>query len=109
MARRRVERTATFEEEAHRYFPAEGTSQRNSFDVLDRTILRPLEESLTQPGRFEGLTQVEPGSPIRLFPTQHAFIPPVIIYVGLSGDTVYLMGFECDLEYGETIANDPDD
>lgn len=109
MARRRVERTDGFVAEALRYFPAEGTSQRNSFSTLDQVILKPLEEALAWPGRFEKLTQAEPGSPIRFFVTQHAFIPPVVIYVGQAEDTVYLLGFECDLGYWDMIANDPDD
>lgn len=35
--------------------------------------------------------------------------PPVVIYVGQAGDTVYLLGFECDLDYWDMIADDPDD
>lgn len=109
MARRRVERTANFVDEALRYFPREATSQRNSFKVLDDTVLRPLEAELAVPGRFERLTPVEPGSPIRLFLTVNAFVPAVVIYIGLAGDTVLLMGIECDLDYWDLIANDPDD
>ena len=109
MARRRVERTAGFVSEALRYFPHEGTSQRNSFKVLDDAVLTPLEAELAVPGRFERLSLIEPGSPIRFFSTVNAFIPAIVIYVGLAGDTVFLMGIECDLDYWDLIANDPDD
>jgi len=95
-------------DEALRYFPTEGTRQRHAFEVLDEIILKPLETALAQPGRFEKLTPAEPGSPIRIFATQQAFIPPVIIYVGLVGDAVHLMGFECDLDYWDLIADDPE-
>jgi hypothetical protein len=108
VARRRVERTEAFLVEALRYFPAEATSRRNSFAVLDEIILKPLEEALAWPGRFEKLTPAQPGSPIRLFVTQHAFIPPVVIYVGQAHDTVYLLAFECDLDYWALIEDDPD-
>lgn len=47
--------------------------------------------------------------PIRFFSTVNAFIPAVIIYVGLAGDTVFLMGIECDLDYSNVTANDPAD
>lgn len=109
MGRRRVERTANFVDEALRYFPPEGTSQRTSFKVLDDTVLTPLEAELAVPGRFEGLTPAEPGSPIRLFLTVNAFIPAVVIYIGLAGDTVLLMGIECDLDYWDLIASDPEE
>ncbi len=39
----------------------------------------------------------------------NAFIPAVVIYIGLAGDTVLLMGLECDLDYWDLIANDPED
>ena len=84
MARRRVERTANFVDEALRYFPLEGTSQRNSFEVVDDTVLTPLEVELAVPGRFERLTPAEPESPIRLFLTVNAFIPAIVIYIGLA-------------------------
>ena len=108
MARRRVERTANFVDEALRFFPLEGTPRRNSFKVLDDTVLTPLEAELAVPGRFERLTPVEPGSPIRLFLTVNAFIPAIVIYIGLAGETVLLMGLECDLDYWDRIANDPE-
>lgn len=108
MTRRHVERTADFVDEALRYFPAEATSRRNSFKVLDGTVLLPLEAELAVPGRFERLSLIEPGCPIRLFSTVNAFIPAVVIYVGLVGDTVFLMGIDCDLDYWDRMAIDPD-
>ena len=96
-------------EEAYRHFPEEATSRRNAFELLDRLILTPLEKALAWPHRFEKLTPAEPGSPIRIFQTQHAMIPPVTIYLALVDDVVQLLGFECDFGYYELIRDDPDD
>lgn len=96
-------------EEVYRYFPEEATSHRAAFELLDRLILTPLEEALARPGRFEKLTPAEPGSPIRIFQTQHAMVPPVTIYLALFDDVVQLLGFECDFGYYDLISNDPED
>jgi len=109
VASRRVERTVDFVDEALRYFPLVGTSQRNSFKVLDDTVLTPLEAELALHGRFERLSLIEPGSPIRFFTTVSAFIPAIVIYIGLARDTIFLMGIECDLDYWDLIGKDPDD
>lgn len=104
MPNRRVVKSPSFLEKAHRRFPAGGDAEGNaSYELFEQRPLAAVVEKLSRD--FEGCLPTEPGSPVRIVATAHVPLFPAMTFYAilLTDDSVEILDFSIDDDYFDLI------